>query len=90
MKTKNVLAAIVFMLAIGSAFASEYLLAVNAYSKKSDGVPNQVGDCELRGTCPNVTGPVCQITFDDDANPVTPPITANMYNSTCLVQLLRD
>ena len=89
MKTKNVLVAIVFMAAIGGAFASEYLVATDAYSKKAD-VPGQIANCQFRGFCSNVTGPVCQITFDHDGDPNTSSITRDMWDSSCSVQLLRD
>lgn len=89
MKTKNVLVAIVFMLAMGSAFASERLFATDAYSKRAD-VPGQIGPCQQRTTCPNVSGPVCQFTFDHDGNSGTADITVNMWDSSCGVQLLKN
>jgi hypothetical protein len=88
MKTKNVFAAIAFMVAIGTAVASEYLVDVDAYSRQAD-VQGQLQDCQVRGSCPNVGSNVCQISFDHDGLSSTPNITRDMWNSTCAVQLKR-
>jgi hypothetical protein len=88
MKTKNVFVALVFMMAIGSAVASEIFVAVDAYSRKID-VEGQVQDCQLRTTCPNNGTATCDFTFDHDGLSSTPLITRDMWNSTCTVQLKR-
>ncbi len=64
MKTRNFLTLFVFVFAIGSAVASEYLVSIDAYSSKID-VPSQEANCVKRGTCSG-SGDPCQISFDPD------------------------
>lgn len=75
-KSRNILFAMAFMFAIGSAVASEYLVAVNAYSSKDD-VPSQATNCVLRGACSG-SGVDCQITFDPDGSGPLPVQSAIM------------
>ncbi len=72
MKTRNFLAVIVLLAAIGSAFASDYFMVAAAYTSKID-VPSQAGDCQLRGTCIG-TAIACTISLDHDGNSFTPNI----------------
>jgi len=72
MKTKKSFFAILaFLMAIGSAFASEYFLAVPAWTKKSD-VPGQTADCVQRLTC-SANGTPCSITFLNQGVNITVP-----------------
>lgn len=77
MKIKNVFTALVFMLAIGSAVASDVLLSQVAYSKKAD-VSGQQADCQERGICSGGTVD-CSITFDPDGTGPLGYITRPMY-----------
>ena len=72
-KLKLKLPLIAFMLAIGSAFASEKLFPTESYTRKVD-LPTQVENCMERGTCDGSSG-VCSATFGT--------ITVNFYNATC-------
>lgn len=91
MKKTNLFAVAVFMMAIGTAVASDYLLAVPGYTRKAD-VPGQVADCEQRGSCEgNMIA--CEVTFDHDNDPLTAPITRQLWDAssgTCGVQLKRN
>lgn len=83
-----------FLLAIGSAFASEYLLASPAWTSKSD-VPVQANNCELRGQCQGTMSP-CTISIDHDGNPATTERSVQLYDGSvqsqqsCGVALLQD
>lgn len=59
MKMKSFLAALAFILAIGSAVASEKFLNQQAYSSKDD-VPSQEEQCEPREFCAS-TGSDCLV-----------------------------
>lgn len=77
MKIKNVVTAFVFVLAVGSAVASDVLLSQVAYSKKAD-VPGQEADCQERGVCEG--GQIdCSIAFDPDGSGPLPNALYPMY-----------
>lgn len=88
MKTRNILAALTFLAAIGSAVASEYAVPTTAWSKKIQ-VPNQLDNCEIRSTCSGGMNP-CRITFDHDGNASTPAVTADLYEAGCVQQLTQN
>ncbi len=94
MKMRNLLAVIIFMAAIGSAIASEYLMVAASYTSKFD-VPAQAGDCQLRGQCVGSTT-ACTITLDHDGNAATPQVTVPLRDgvtqqgSQCGIQLMRN
>jgi hypothetical protein len=62
MKTKGLLAAIAFILAIGSAVGSEKLLTQPAWTHIID-VPDQGAECVERDDC-STTGNDCQISVE--------------------------
>lgn len=72
MKTRvSLLGSLAFLLAIGSALASEYLFAEPAWTMKSD-VPGQVSDCVQRQSCSG-SGELCSITFNNQGVAITVP-----------------
>lgn len=88
MKIKNVVTALVFALAMGSAIASDVLLPQVAYSKKAD-VPGQEADCQERGICEGGTID-CSLSFDPDGSGPLAPIVRPMYQgigTTCGARL---
>lgn len=92
MKNWKLLAAMVVLMAVGSAIASEYVNAteIPAYTRKIDvGAEWQEENCLQRSVCEGV-GQTCQISFDHDGDPQTDPITVGLYESTCTTQLTRS
>lgn len=88
MKTKNVMAAIVFMFAIGSAVASEYLIVDTAWTRKAD-VPAQSGNCEQRTSCSG-GDQACMINIDHDGSALTPAVDVRLYKQDCVTALFRN
>jgi hypothetical protein len=89
MKTKKSFFAILaFLMAIGSAFASEYLLAAPAWTKKID-VPGQTADCVKRLSCSG-SGTPCSITFLNQNVIITVPAYdgATQNETTCGERLM--
>lgn len=62
MNTRNILSALAFLLAIGSAIASEMSASQKGYSRKIE-VPAQSQDCEYRRDCPGGQN-VCTASFN--------------------------
>jgi hypothetical protein len=86
MKTKSVLALVMFVFAIGSAVASQLFFAQKGYSSITN-VPVQASNCEYRVDCPGGSNP-CSTTVDHDGNPLTSPISVPLYPGTPQGQMI--
>ena len=80
MKIKNLLVAIAFFMAVGSAFASHFFVSDIAYSVIED-IPNQPDVCIERGACIGGAA-LCKIGVDHDNDDNTPEILTQMYDGT--------
>jgi hypothetical protein len=91
MKTRNVLTALVFVLGIGSAVASELFLSEPAFSKKAD-VEGQQANCQERGICTGTRWD-CSINVDPDGSGPLPAVLTPMYEAgvtSCGARLKQD
>lgn len=80
MKINKLLTVAVFLTAIASAFASEYLVPQPGFTAKSD-VPIQTADCQQRDEC-NGTNTLCKIAIDPDGDGPSGVVQIQLYDGT--------
>lgn len=91
MKIKNVLMALAFVFAIGSALASEFLAPEVGFTRKAD-IVGQTADCEPRAMCSDGST-LCTIAIDHDDDPSTDDVPVQLYgveqNSSICTKVLK-
>jgi hypothetical protein len=89
MKMKSLLAAIAFIVAIGSAIASEKLLAQTAWTHISD-VPDQSLPCEQRQSCTGDNEECFVQAIVDGEVELVPAYDGSPSPTTCGIRLTMD